>query len=214
MRRYFALFLALLVLLLSVSTVQAGNDSDSYRVVSTLYDEAENSNDVDMTAATEKNTASSSDIFVATYIGTVSENVAYADQTAGKACSLEIMKDKYLAEGSVDTLCWYCKIVIVMTNAYLEAASKAIPASINLGKIILKLGFAIWLGYYILQQVSSIKPVTPGEMLQEILTMGFKVSVAYLAVSSATSVIATYFVNPILELATDYGTVLLNGIQR
>ncbi|MBP5353165.1 MAG: cell wall hydrolase [Alphaproteobacteria bacterium] len=129
-------------------------------------------------------------------------------------CGLMKMKKEYLSEDAAETVCWYCKIVIVMTNAYLEVASKALPVAQSLGSLILKLGFAIWLGYFILQQVSSINPITPGKMLQEVLGMGFKVALASLAVASALTVISTYFLTPLLSLSTDYGIEIMKGIHR
>lgn len=131
-----------------------------------------------------------------------------------EACNLEHMQEIYMGDGedSEDKYCWYCKIVIVLTNSYLQAAKDALGASIDLGKLILKLGFAIWLAYYILQQVSAMTPTTPGKMLQEILIMGFKVALAYVCVDNGLVIIRDYFINPIVGLGVDYGTALLDPI--
>ena len=131
-----------------------------------------------------------------------------------EACNLEHMQEIYMGDGedSEDKYCWYCKIVLVLTNSYLQAAKDALGASIDLGKLILKLGFAIWLAYYILQQVSAMTPTTPGKMLQEILIMGFKVALAYVCVDNGLVIIRDYFINPIVGLGVDYGTALLDPI--
>ena len=110
--------------------------------------------------------------------------------------------------------CWYCKIVIVLVNAYLTAAKAAMGTTISLGRVILKVGFLVWLAYYILQQVSSIEPVTPGKMLQEILVMGFKVALAYLFLEEGTKLVIDYYVNPIVEVGVDYGSEIFNHMWK
>ena len=124
-------------------------------------------------------------------------------------CSMANIQRSY---GADNDFCWYCSVVITMTNAYLKAAGAALPSAIALGKLILQLGFLIWLAYYILQQVSSFNPVQPSKILQDILVMGFKVALAALAVDAANSVIVDYFINPIGELGTDYGMALYDKL--
>lgn len=129
-------------------------------------------------------------------------------------CSMATAADMYLSDGVTDNACWYCKIVVVITNAYFKAAYTALPSAVALGKLCAKLGFMIWLAYYIMLQVSSLSPITPFKMLQEILVMGFKVSLAYLGVIYATSVITQYFVNPIVGLGVDYGSAMLDSMMN
>lgn len=129
-------------------------------------------------------------------------------------CAMEEMQRMYLTEGKVDEYCWYCKIVIVLVNAYLKVANDALgQATLPLGKIILKLGFLIWLAYYILQQVSSLKAITPSKMLQEILVMGFKVAFAYAVLQTGTNFIRDYYVNPIVETGVDYGSAIFRQMN-
>ena len=147
---------------------------------------------------------------------TITFNVAHAKETPrdGHACTMAKMQEMYLQDDTkVDQYCWYCKVVIVLTNAYLAAANQALPVSISLGKLCAKLGFMIWLAYYILLQVSSLAPITPFKMMQEILVMGFKVALAYNAASLGMTVITTFFINPIVGLGCDYGSALLDGLM-
>ena len=124
-------------------------------------------------------------------------------------CAMEEMQKMYLTEGKVDEYCWYCKIVIVLVNAYLKVANDAIgSATLPLGKVILKWGFLIWLAYYVLQQVSSMNAVTPGKMLQEILGMGFKVALAYAILGVGSAFIRDYYLNPIIGTGVDYGLAI------
>lgn len=134
-------------------------------------------------------------------------NCIYMDKSACEDANIDPNKsDAPDAQKS----CWYCKIVIVLVNAYLKAASMAMGTTIVLGQIILKVGFLLWLAYYILQQVSSMEPITPGKMLQEILVMGFKVALAYLFLEEATKLVVKYYVDPIVGLGVDYGIAIFD----
>lgn len=129
-------------------------------------------------------------------------------------CAMEAMSAMYLTDDSkVDQYCWYCKIVIVLINSYLSVVNDALGATTSLGKMILKLGFLIWLAYYVLQQVSSMKAVTIGKMLQEISVMGFKVAIAYLAVGMGTQLIRDYYLDPIVGTGVDYGLALFRQLN-
>ena len=129
-------------------------------------------------------------------------------------CALPEMQKIYMqSDGEDGTACWYCKVVIILANAYLQAASKAIPSAVGLGKIILKFGFLIWLAYYILQQVSSFAPVKISKVIQDILVMGFKVALAYFIMDSAQTFIVNYFIDPIGTFGTDYGSALFDKLH-
>lgn len=129
-------------------------------------------------------------------------------------CTSAIMMEKYMQDGDPASRCWYCKIVIILTNAYLNVAAKVMPTSISLANLILQYGFLIWLAYYILQQVSSMNPITPGKTLQEILAMGFKVAAAHVIINiGGTAFFTEYLINPIIELGTQYGSALLDGMK-
>ena len=132
--------------------------------------------------------------------------------SASQACSFQSMKQIYMDETDNANLCWYCNVVIVLMNSFFKGAQLALPAMQSLGRLILKFGFLIWLAYYILQQVSSFAPVTPGKMMQEILTIGFKVALAYAMVDKGGEAIAYYFINPVLSLGIDYGLALFKGL--
>lgn len=115
-------------------------------------------------------------------------------------------------KADAEKACWFCRVAIVMTNAYLQAANKALPVAQDLGHMIVKLGFAIWLAIYLLQQVSSFSSTSPGKMLQEIIVMGFKCAFANLAISDGITFITQFILNPIMITGTDIGTAILNGL--
>lgn len=140
----------------------------------------------------------------------------YSDNSDGAkeagGCKFDAMKKIYMDDTDDAKLCWYCNVVIVLMNSFFQAAGKALPSAIALGKLILQLGFMVWLAYYLLQQLASFTPVTTGKMLQDILKMGFKVALAYVFVERAGPLIAFYFINPVLDLGLQYGLDLFAGL--
>ena len=128
------------------------------------------------------------------------------------ACRLDKMKSIYLQDGKAEQYCWYCNIVILLTNSFLTIAADAYEKfAVPLGKIILKLGFLIWLGYFILQQLTSLSPIKLGQMLQDIASIGVKVAVAWVVITNGVPVIIKFIVNPIVGLGVDYGWLLFNN---
>ena len=125
-------------------------------------------------------------------------------------CNLNSMENMYMASKEDTKNCWYCTVVIVMTNAFLQSANSALPVMQQLGKIIIKLGFSIWLAIFILQQISSMGGISTGKMLQEILTMGFKCAFATYAINDGITFITEYILNPIMITGTDIGSALLD----
>lgn len=131
------------------------------------------------------------------------------------SCEFDAIRLTYLQEDNVDQYCWYCKIVVVLVNAYLKVANDAIgSATLPLGKIILKLGFLLWLAYFVLQQVSSINPVSPAKMAQDILVMGFKVALAYAAIGVGIPLIREYYLDPIMGTGVDYGLLIFDSMNQ
>ena len=139
-----------------------------------------------------------------------SKNV-YEIMGTDNTCSMSVIKKEYLDKSSTN-YCWYCNITSTMTNAYLSAVAECTGVVQTLALLILRYGFLIWLAYYILQQVSSLAPTSPGKMLQEILMMGFKVLLATLAVRQGIPLLTEYFLDPVMLMGIDYGQEMLDGI--
>ena len=139
-----------------------------------------------------------------------SENSDGSEEAGG--CKFAAMKQIYMDDSNDAKLCWYCNVVVVLMNSFFQAAGKALPSAIALGKLILEIGFVVWLAYYLLQQLASFTPITTGKLLQDILKMGFKVSLAYVFVEKAGPLIAYYFINPVLDLGLQYGLDLFAGL--
>lgn len=143
-----------------------------------------------------------------------SADAAETEKDGSLTCNQKFLQEKYFGETAEDAQdkCWYCRIVIIMTNAYLQAASQALPVAQQLGQLVVKLGFGIWLALFIVKQISTIGGVTPGKMLQEILVMGFKCAFSYYAIAEGIGFITQFILNPILITGTDIGNAIFNKI--
>lgn len=144
--------------------------------------------------------------FVGANYASAADTEAKTEDVSG-TCTKKAMDKMYSAEDAQN--CWYCRIVTLMTDAFLQAAESSIPTTQSLGKVILKWGFLIWLGIFLLQQLSSMGGVTPGRMLQEIFMMGFKCAFAYYALEMGTDFITNYILNPIVSTGTGIGKAIL-----
>lgn len=116
------------------------------------------------------------------------------------------------AKQQAEKKCWYCKVVIILSNAYLQAATSALGTAQLLGQMIVKLGFAIWFALYVLKTVGATTGTTPGKMLSEIFVMGFKCALAYLAIDYGLNFFTFYIINPIMLAGTDMGKAILHGM--
>lgn len=156
---------------------------------------------------------------------------ARADDDGDKdLCNIGVIAQKYglvinnssggssLATGSEEAAaqaekkCWYCKVVIILSNAYLQAAGSALGTAQLLGQLIVKLGFAIWFALYVLKTVGATSGTTPGKMLSEILVMGCKCAFAYAAIDYGLNFITFYIINPIMLTGTDMGQAILDSM--
>ena len=135
---------------------------------------------------------------------------ATQEQAEKENCKYSDLQKKYM-EGSS---CWYCMIVGKMTSSYLYAASLVIPTVKTLALMILRYGFLIWLALYILKQVSSVSPISSGKFLQEILLMGFKITLATLIVNNGVPFLNEYIMKPVIDTGIDIGNAIFDEIAR
>ena len=77
--------------------------------------------------------------------------------------------------------------------------------TIDLGKIILLYGSAIWLALYFLKSLSSAAAQDPSRVIDGVITFMFKFAIAYTFISIGIGEIIEYIVNPILKIGIDIG---------
>lgn len=121
-------------------------------------------------------------------------------------CNVEEFRRRY--EGDQAT-CWSCSIISEMTDTMLSAANVLSNATINLGKVILLIGAAIWLAMYFLKSLGSLTEQDPARVLDGAFTFMFKMALVYILLyNGGFLAILDYIVNPILQIGWDIGTEL------
>ena len=110
--------------------------------------------------------------------------------------------------------CYSCIIVKGLISIFLNACSKLYDLSREAGVKVLFIGLLIWLPFYILQQLSSLKNLEPAAMVNDLLIMAFKVIVAYLVINAGIQFFIDFLINPILEAGADFGMMMLNAATK
>ncbi len=106
--------------------------------------------------------------------------------------------------------CWSCFIVKALVSAFLKVADAAYETSQGAGKTLLLLGTFLWLAFWALKNVSSLAQIDPGNILNELIKMSFKIMLAYFFIVSGKNVIGYYFINPIMGTGADMALAYLD----
>ncbi len=110
--------------------------------------------------------------------------------------------------------CVSCDIVSTMSSAFVKAAAKAYDVSKQAGVAILIVGTIIWIGLFILKNISSFSTVEPRQMIQGLLVQLFKIYLAYIIVTSGILTILHYTFEPIIIAGTDIATTILASNKK
>ena len=108
--------------------------------------------------------------------------------------------------------CLFCPLFTIIFNTAQQMATAAYSSlSFPMAQVMI-LGFAIWVAFKVLLQVSSFTKQDGPKFLTELLIQGFKVFVAFVLLTGS-SAIFTYVVGPILNAGLEFGTAMLFDIQ-
>jgi len=122
---------------------------------------------------------------------------------SNRSCNLERMNNIYKSG------CYSCIVVKSLIEAFLKACSQVYEISKEAGVKILVLGLMLWIGFYVLQQISSLKNIEPTAMVNEMLIMAFKVLGAYLVITAGIGFFIDYVIVPFMNWGADFGLMLL-----
>ena len=137
---------------------------------------------------------------------------ALYEQSIGE-CALHNIKKKYgyQDDGTVSRdSCYSCKILKVLTESFLTAASKVYYTTQDACVKILIMGFTIWLALFILKSLSQVTSLEPANMLDQILKMCFKIAIAYVAIVIGARALCNYLVAPFMLFGTNFASQLLS----
>ena len=107
--------------------------------------------------------------------------------------------------------CYPCIVIKSLISAFLNGVNVLNGLMVDAGKKILVLGFLLWIAFYILQQLSSLKNLEPADMVNTLLIMAFKVLGAWLVISAGFDIFIQFVVIPFLGWGIDFGTYVLTA---
>lgn len=122
---------------------------------------------------------------------------------SGNECNFNNIKTVYLSD------CFSCQIIETLTSAFIKAAAKAYDVSRQAANVILFVGMLLWLGFFVVKNVSAFSTVEPMKMLQDLFIQFFKALVAYVVINAGISVILHYTLEPIMLAATNFADTLI-----
>ena len=105
--------------------------------------------------------------------------------------------------------CYSCEIVETLASAFVRAAAKAYDVAKEAGNAILVVGMILWIGIYVLKNISSFTTVEPRQMIQGLLVQLFKIMLAFIIVNSGLPTILHYTMEPLMMFGTDFATAIL-----
>lgn len=123
----------------------------------------------------------------------------------GKQCITKNLMSMY------SSTCYSCEIVEILASAFIRAAAKAYDVSKEAGNAILVVGMILWIGIFVLKNISSFSTVEPMKMLQDLMLQLFKILVAFVILNSGIPTILHYTMEPIMLAGTDFGNTILNA---
>lgn len=127
------------------------------------------------------------------------------DQDAGYECVTNNFLSMYTST------CYGCEIVETLASAFVRAAAKAYNVAREAGNAILVVATIIWIGIFVLKNISSFTTVEPRQMLQQLMIQLFKVFIAFVILNSGIQTILHYTLEPIMLFGTDFADAILVG---
>ncbi len=134
--------------------------------------------------------------------------IASPDDDYLEYCQSKVFDQKYEEGG-----CWACSVIGVIMKAMLSAITQLFDGMIELCKLILALGAAIWLAIYFLKSLSSFAAQDPAKIIDGALMFMFKWALVSTLIFWGIGDIIEYIVSPLLSIGIDIGTVFSQGAR-
>ena len=128
-------------------------------------------------------------------------------EAADTPCNKERM-DKIYKSG-----CYACDIVTALIGSFVTACQYLYDVSKDAGTKILFIGVMLWLAFYILQQLVSLKNLEPAAMVNELLIMAFKILGAYLVINAGIDFFINFALVPFMNFGADFGLAMVNAVS-
>lgn len=105
--------------------------------------------------------------------------------------------------------CYACDVVTALIGSFMNACTYLYDVAKEAGSKILWVGIMLWVAFYILQQLSSLKNLEPSAMVNELLIMAFKVLGAYLVINAGIDFFISYAIVPFMNFGAQFGIAML-----
>lgn len=104
--------------------------------------------------------------------------------------------------------CLFCPLFKVLYGAAQQMARISFEKTAIPIRTVMLVGFALYIAFSVLGYVSTLTKADASKYLTGLLTMSFKVLIAYLLLTNGEE-IYTYFLNPVLSAGLDFGGAML-----
>ena len=111
------------------------------------------------------------------------------------------------------TSCYACDVVTALISSFMSACTYLYDVSRDAGSKILFIGVMLWIAFYVLKQLSSLKNLEPAAMVNEMLIMAFKVIGAYLVINAGIDFFIDYVIVPFMNFGAEFGIAMLASAQ-
>ncbi len=105
--------------------------------------------------------------------------------------------------------CYACDVVTALIGSFMNACTYLYDVTKEAGSKILWIGIMLWIAFYVLQQLSSLKNIEPTAMVNDLLIMAFKVLGAYLVINAGIDFFISYAIVPFMNFGAQFGIAML-----
>lgn len=123
--------------------------------------------------------------------------------TLGHECVMNNIKQMYTRS------CFSCEIVETLASAFIKGSAKAYDVAREAANVVLTVCMLLWMGWFVLKNISSFTTVEPMKMLQDLFVQLFKVLVAFTIINSGISTILHYTLEPLMLAGTDFADAIV-----
>ena len=136
----------------------------------------------------------------------VSANTVAAVAKSTKDCSVSKYRNSFKT-------CLFCGIFRTLFNTTSKMAGMAFETLSDSIAILVALGMALWLAFYVLKQISSFETKDPRNMMKEILNQAFVVIVVLLLLKMTSEDFMNLLLAPIFETGIDLAKMIISSSQ-
>ena len=136
-------------------------------------------------------------------VAKVANNIIFG--ASNRECNRERMDAIYKSG------CYACDVVSALIGSFMTACTYLYDVSKDAGVKLLALGIMLWIAFYVLQQLSSLKNLEPAAMVNDMLKMAFKVLGAYLVINAGIDFFINYAVVPFMSFGAEFGMAMLTA---